>query len=76
MLAGFGLGYLLEDQVQPYLDDRTLIRVLEDLLWRVAEFCDQMDGAMAFAWGCLTGFLARADNPATEADLAEIKSGQ
>jgi DNA-binding transcriptional LysR family regulator len=30
VLAGFGLSYLPEDQVQPYLRDGTLIRVLED----------------------------------------------
>jgi DNA-binding transcriptional LysR family regulator len=30
VLAGFGLAYLPEDQVQPYLDDGRLIRVLED----------------------------------------------
>ncbi len=30
VLAGFGLAYLPEDQVQPYLDDGRLIRVLDD----------------------------------------------
>ena len=30
VLAGFGLAYLPEDQVHPYLDQGTLIRVLED----------------------------------------------
>ena len=30
VLAGFGLAYLPEDQVSPYLRDGTLIRVLED----------------------------------------------
>ena len=30
VLAGFGLAYLPEDQVRPYLDDGRLIRVLDD----------------------------------------------
>ena len=30
VLGGFGLAYLPEDQVRPYLDDGRLIRVLED----------------------------------------------
>jgi DNA-binding transcriptional LysR family regulator len=30
VLTGFGLAYLPEDQVQPYLDDGRLVRVLED----------------------------------------------
>jgi len=46
-------------------------------LWRVAEFCDQMDGAMAFAWGCLTGLLARADTlAASSASVVAAGAGR